>query len=198
MGRASFIILILFVFTKCEPSSQFLNPESVKIKGTLNNVNDTLKLGDTLKYTIVLPQSLITSNSQNININSLQYAFYYQHINLVDTINKTANLATTFQLERFVMPGFTSGTTVYLTTNMSPFFATLHLIPKIKGLFFIEIISQPGRIKVNNEYETNLFVNFDVSNKHHNMLINVFGPAYQTVLDNLESQGFGRYAFYVK
>jgi hypothetical protein len=201
MRSVSAVILLISIgFVKCGPTSQILNPESVKINGILNMTNDTINLGDTLKYTIALPQTLSTSTSQSININSVQYAFYYQNINIVDTINKLSNLVTPSQLDRFISPGHSSstGTTVYTTTGNRPFISTLQLIPKVKGLFFIEIISQPGRIKVNDEYETNLFVNFDVANKHHNMLVGVFGPSYQQVLNSLESEGFGRYAFYVK
>lgn len=193
------IVIIIFI-CGCDPPNDLFIPESLKLKGSLNNSNDTISMGDTLKFTLEVPNVITGSNSQSINVTSLQEAFYYQHINIVDTINKRSELANSYHIERFANPGSLSntGTTVFLTTNAKPFKAILNLIPKVKGLFYIEIISQAGRIKVNNNYEARLYVNFDVINKHNNMLINVFGPAYQTVLNDLEAMGFGRYAFYVK
>lgn len=193
------IVIIIFI-CGCDPPNDLFIPESLKLKGSLNNSNDTISMGDTLKFTLVVPNVITGSNSQSITVTSLQEAFYYQDIIIVDTINKRSQLANSSQIEIFANPGSLSnaGATVFLTKNSMPFKATLNLIPKVKGLFYIGIVSQPGKIKVNNNYEARLYVNFDVINKHNNMLINVFGPAYQTVLNDLEAMGFGRYAFYVK
>ena len=73
--------------------------------------------------------------------------------------------------------------------------------PPQKGLYLIEIISQAGQFKINNNYEARLIVNFNVPNKHLNILSIVapyFGgqPFYDAALQK-DNDGFGNYYFRV-
>lgn len=87
-----FTILSLVFLTSCDPDDKpIFNTEEVKLKAIIANTNEVLNLGDTLKLTLQLPDT-VTSNSGTHPVKSLQECSFPMSISLVDTTNKKAVL----------------------------------------------------------------------------------------------------------
>lgn len=94
---------------------------------------------------------------------------------------------------------------VYLSNGIKPFTATLNLIPPTKGIYTLAIVSQPGRLRINNTNPPiGLNVNFAVADKHWNMIayysstyFNLCISEFLATRQRLDSEGFGFYGFRV-
>ena len=98
--------------------------------------------------------------------------------------------------------GNTEGNGIYvLKNNAKPYEVVINFKPEEKGLYYLEVVPQPGVLRINNNYEANLLVNFGVTNKHYNILGIIspyFGgqPFYDAYIQ-LDAEGFGAYFFRV-
>jgi hypothetical protein len=86
-------------------------------------------------------------------------------------------------------------------TNQKPYEVKINFKPQTKGLYYLEIIGQPGQFKINNNYNARLFINFNVPNKHYNILsiISPFagGQSFYDAAIQSDNEGFGVYFFRV-
>lgn len=84
------------------------------------------------------------------------------------------------------------------SSSAKPYRCTINFKPQEKGLYYLEVVPQAGDIKVNNNYEARLFINFNVADKHHDLLAKFLGgQAYLNAIAYLDAKGFGIYGFHV-
>lgn len=196
MKNTLFIIFTIFLIASCDPpNDELFNDQSVKLNATLNNTNEVINLGDTLKFTLTIPD-IVVSNTQSVSVSTLQEGFYYLRALKIDTVTKLVNLVQ--QTDIFMSAGEKNGPSVYCSKAAKPFESLLNFKPSSKGIYYFEIVTQPGRLKVNNSYSANLIVNFAVADKHHVMLDSYFGNGFLAAATQIDQQGFGIYGFKVQ
>ena len=197
------IIIICIIFTTvlfaCDPGNKAIfNTESVKIRGTFNDTSPSIQLGDTLRIQVYLPDS-VQSSTAKIPVQSVQYAQFYMRVYKVDTINNKGIVIT--YPKYWTSLGGISPTNVFdfvFNNGNRPFGVIFNFKPSEKGLYYLEVASQPGILKINNNYEARLFVNFDVADKHLALVSPYFGgQAWLDAANNNDALGFGVYAFRV-
>jgi hypothetical protein len=199
------IILAISVFTMnfhCSGKGEnhYFDPSfpAVKLSATLNDSAETIHLGDTLKFKLTIPD-ILTANAaigptQTITVNTLQRAAYDFHFCQWDPI--TNSLKYLFS-NAVITDGVTHGyNSVYVSTNRKPYTATLNIIPPGKGIFYVQIGTQPLTLKVNNSFEAGLIVNFDVKNKHWELFEPYF-PGFIAGAVQTDMIGYGWYCFKV-
>lgn len=188
--------LALFIVA-CNPNAgKELVIDAVKLNATINNTNESISIGDTLKIILKLPDTIIgTIKTQTVQ--SLQRGFFRMYINKVDTINGRSILA--LPPIYWTPKGTIENTNSFVLSNSSkPFEVNICFKPTEKGLYYLEVVAQPGVLKINGNSESNLLVNFSAIDKHLTLVSNYFGgqvwidEAYQRNV-----QGFGVYAFRV-
>jgi len=202
----SIIVFELTFIPGCDPDRNIGGTFHFKIKGTLNNINETISLGDTLKFEVKIPSSItattIDGASRTEAVTSLQRAFYGFRIFRVDTVNRTVYTNDSTKMKYIISPGYqingcpTCFTGSAYLQNIAPYNCVMSLIPQVKGFFYIEIIPQEGNFKVNNNFEGLFKVDFDVTDKHAN-IIAPFLTSWEQVVAERGNQGFGIYCFRV-
>jgi len=198
--RFVLVIILIPLFVSCNPSAG-LEPTSevVKLKATLNDVNESILLGDTIKISLNLTDT-ITSNSGKHTVQSLQHAFYGMRIFKVDTANQRG----IFIQPPLIWPvqgNITTAGSFAMNTNAKPYGSVIYFKPTEKGIYCFEVIPQPGDLKMNNGYWSKLLVDFDVPDKHYNILSMIApyfgGQSYYNAYVQMDSEGFGVYFFKV-
>jgi len=195
----SCIFISIVLITSCDPDNKpIFNTEQVKLKANINNPNEIITINDTLKITLQLPDT-ITSNTGIYPVRSLQECSFPMHISLIDTINRRSVLQR--PPTYWVTQGsITNNSFFSMNTQNKPYGVTINFKPTQKGIYYLEV-TQPWNLKINNGYDARLYVNFDVVDKHYNLL-NVIAPYfggqsfYQALVDK-DAQGFGVYFFKV-
>ena len=186
---------ISFIIISCNPSAGLeLNLETVIIGATLNNTNVSIALGDTLTMKVKIPD-VVSSTSGNINVQSLQRTQFYMYINKIDTITNRATLIPSAQY--WTTKGTISSTSPFdflFNTNSAPYEVILNFKPQAKGIYYLEVISQPGKIRVNNAYDGRVVVNFNVPNQHLHLATPFFGVDWT---NNAQTIVSGTYVFRV-
>ncbi len=189
------IFLLSFIFCACDPDNKdIFNLEVVKIGATLSTTNPTINLGDTLKIKVEMPTA-VNGSSGSINVNSLQKAQFYMYINKIDTITNRAILLQ--QPLYWTSKGAISPTNAVnfeYTTNSSPYGVDINFKPQEKGIYYLEVLSQAGQIKLNNVYDARLIVNFNVPDQHLHLATPFFGSAWT---NNAQTREPGTYVFRV-
>jgi hypothetical protein len=177
--------------------------DAVKLKATLSDTSETIHLGDTLKVTLTIPDVLVTETGQNTFVSSLQKGEFVISCDRIDTILRRAvSLNNTSGF--FVSEGTNIGGTVSIRTTSRPYRAIVNFIPPQKGVYFIEILPQPGKLNVNNDIYLGLNVNFNVTNKHWNTLAYYYSVYFNADMNALlaslsqrDTEGYGYYGFKV-
>ena len=187
--------IITVIFTSCDPDNKdIFNFEAVKIGATLNNSNQVISLGDTLKINVHLPDTIINATG-TFPVQSVQKAQFYMHINKVDTINNKAIV--------LLPPNYwTSYGTISPSNHFSfeffktskPFGVTINFKPQQKGIYCLQVASQAGQLQINSIYESRLYVNFNVPDKHISIAAPYFGQAWAS---DAAIREFGTYVFRV-
>ena len=172
------------------------NPDAdyVKLNATINNSAETLHLGDTLKITLTIPDTL-QGVSQRIPVSSLQMGWYDCTFYIVDTVTKIGTRITSSN-NIFISKGSFDGHGVYVSTAAKPYEAILNLVPPTKGVYYFQVTPQPGAIKINNSYEAGLRVNIATPDKHWLMYNNYF-PGFYPGVTQFDNNGYAYYCFRV-
>ena len=90
-------------------------------------------------------------------------------IDKYDTANRNTSLMRSPLI--WISKGNREGELSYVSSNsLKPYETIINFKPNAKGLYRINIINQAGQFKINNNYEARLLVNFNVPNKHINIL----------------------------
>lgn len=181
----------------------YKNAEPVRLNSTINNTTETITLGDILKIELTIPGTITTESSQNITVNSLQEGSYSILCSRIDTINKRAiglNNTSAF----FVTKGSYNGGAVFVSTTNNPYVSVLNIVPPEKGVYYIEILPQPGKLKINSNDYFGLKVNFNIPDKHWNMIAYYYNIYFNTNVNEFlasvqqrNSEGYGYYGFRV-
>lgn len=200
--RKYWLFIVVIIIYSCDPPRQY-HDTFVKLQATLNDSSETIHLGDTLKFTLTLPDTLFANSetgSETIPVNSVQkvdYPFYFYQIDttsasiLVKRIS--GNKAT------FATNGMSDdGTQVRMAINGKPYTVTLNVVPPSRGLYNIYIPQMLGNIGVNNRSQyVGFALNFKVRNKHW-YLFDPYNPGFTDAIAAADYNGFGSYLFRVK
>ena len=176
---------------------------TVKLTTTINNNAETIHLGDTLKFILTIPDTLIAisktdGTTSKVFINSLQSCNYNFTFYNVDTITKIgARIRDATHI--FVTPGsIDSYLGSVFTSNMSkPFVSILNIIPPAKGLYYIEFGRQETLMSANLTFNAGLRVNVNTLDKHWTMYATALGYTSITDLQQNDIAGYGFYCFKV-
>lgn len=201
-------MLLLFTLPLLMASTCKKNPlgspstPTVKLLTTINYSTETIYLGDTLKFTLVIPDTLnaiskIDGTTSKVFINSLQSCNYNFTFYNVDTITKIGTrirdaahiFVTSGSIDSYLGSVFTSN-------NNKPFSSVLNIIPPTKGLYYIEFGRQETLISANLTFNAGLRVNMSVLNKHWNLLEALI-PGISSSLSQYDIDGYGYYCFKV-
>ena len=190
--------IITILFSSCDPDGKdIFNFEAVKLAATLNNTNQVISLGDTLKISVQLPDTILNATG-TFPVQSVQKAQFYLKFRLVDTINNTAPLI-------FPPAYWTSYGTISPSNHFSfefyktskPFGVTINFKPQQKGIYYLEVVSQAGQLQINSIYESRLYVNFNVPDNHFNLCLPFLGQTWVNGANQSVAEGFGIYVFRV-
>jgi len=169
--------------------------ENVKLSAAINNSNQIIPLGDTLKITLLLPDTLV-SNTSSLFVQSLQKAQFYMYINKIDTTT-TGRATLINQPAYWVTKGSISSTNSFdfeFNKDLKPYGVNINFKPSEKGIYYLEVVSQAGQLKINNSYEARLIVNFNVPDKHIQLASQFLGSAWA---NEAMIREFGVYVFRV-
>lgn len=193
-----FVILVSVLLISCDPDNKdIFNLENVKISGLINNTNQAITLGDTLKINVQLPEIIINS-SGTLTVQSLQKAQFYMRILKVDTINNTVTSISPPLY--WTTQGTISQTNTYdfeFNNSTKPYGVAIDFKPQQKGIYYLEVVSQAGQLRINSTYESRLYVNFNVPDKHLNLCLPFFGQTWVDAANQSVAEGFGVYVFRV-
>ena len=188
---------ILLMASSCDPDAKDIyNDQYVKVKAEISNPNTILNLGDTLKISLKLPDT-VSNGTTNYVVNSLQKGDFSLQINKIDTVTNNPILVPTNSY--WVTKGnLISLFGYYLSTTNKPYELLINFKPQEKGIYYLEVVTQAGDLKINNNYSARFFVDFNIINRHLELVYPFYG---QTGVDGFNqniSRGFGVYAFRVK
>lgn len=192
--KSTAFALILY---SCNPNAgKELVIDIVKLNATINNTNEIILLGDTLKITLKLPDTLLgTLKTQTIQ--SLERSFFAMRAFKVDTINRKG-VNVLFPTIWASVGNIEGDFNYVLKKNSKPYEVIIDFKPVEKGLYYLEVIAQPGVLKINGNSESNLLVNFSAIDKHLTLVSGYFsGQAWLDAANQQISEGFGVYAFRV-
>jgi hypothetical protein len=197
-------IILLVIFTvnnvACNPSSgkDIFTTEIVKLSATILSNAENITLGDTIKINFKVPDTVITSGSTQI-VRSLQRVQFGMEIDKIDTISKRGTLM--MPPLTWVSKGSNEGNLSFVTSTIYPYELQINFKPIESGLYSIKVIYQAGQFRINNNFEGRLSVNFNVPNKHLNILSLISpyfgGQAYYNAVIQKDNDGFGVYFFRV-
>lgn len=199
------IIFLLLAATPYLMSStckkdDYKNAEAVRLSAAINNSAEIIALGDTLKITLTIPSTITTESAQQINVSSLQKGWYGILANRIDTITKQ-NIGLNNTSAFFITAGSNSGGSIYVSNSNTPYTSVLNIVPPQKGVYYLEILPQPGQLNVNTTNYYGLKVNFAVADKHWVNFANYFNgpnqPDFLTSVSQRDSEGYGWYCFRV-
>ncbi len=195
----SLIILFFCSFSGCGGDEEHdrYNTDHVKLNATINNTNETISLGDTLKISLALPDTVISTEG-TFPVQSLQSSQFAMHFIQVDTLNKKGIFVK--QPAYWSSPA-TSNSFNFSFSTTKPYRIDIYFKPQQKGLYYLSVVSQPGHLIINNANRKLLFVNFDVPDKHYNILSLIApyfgGQPYYDAGFQRNAEGFGMYFFRV-
>ena len=76
-------VVAAVLLSSCDPDDKdIFNFESVKLEAEINNHNEIINLGDTLKISIQLPDTIINTTG-TFPVHSVQKAQFYMYINKI-------------------------------------------------------------------------------------------------------------------
>lgn len=187
--------LPVLLSSKCK-KDYYTGTENVRLKADFNNTNEVLNLGDTLKVTLTIPNS-ITSESGVINsVSSVQEGLYNFTLYQIDTVTRIGTrIRTTANIS--VSKGSIDSylASVYVSTN-SPFNSVLNIIPTTKGIYYVQITGV-GSLKINNSYQSFLKVKFNTLDIHNAMMSGYLGTDFGNSMLASQNNGIGIYGFKV-
>ena len=191
-------LLPLLLSSMCK-RDYYTGTESVRLKLSVNRPAESIRLGDTLKFTLTIP-SPVTSESGIVNtVNSVQKSLYGFTFYRFDTLTATLQRITAHEAIQAAKGALDPSLGTISTTRAgAPFASVLALVPPARGLYYLQL-GGSGAFKINNDYESGLRLKFDVPDKH-GRIFDPYLPGFSAaVADPLhDSYGTGFYCFRVK
>ncbi len=197
-----FLIAVCISSFSCHTTRQY-HDTAVNFLATINDSSETISFGDTLKFTLTLPDTLF-ANAQTgfdtIPVNSVQRVDFPFRFHQIDTASTTTSVKRINGNEATFATNGTSddGAQVRMAVHGKPYTVTLNVVPPSKGLYNIFIPQMLGNIGVNNRSQyVGLALNFKVRNKHW-YLFDPYNPGFSDGIAEADYNDFGSYLFRVK
>ena len=203
-----YVIISLFVIFLCE-SCDPRSGKNVYLSGNfifpvdVVNPKDTINLGDSVCFIFQIPDTI------NLNGNNKIIPFYGNNdgasfpvaYNEIDTSFNAGYRPFSPNLERYGDPGSNIIGGVHLkVVSPSKLFTKYYLIPKRKGVYFLEL-QQAGYMDANNGgLKTRVLYTLNVPNKNHHLLLSSTLPRHNmaATIQGRANLGLEIYAFAVK
>jgi hypothetical protein len=177
----------------------------INLKASLNTF-ENLKLGDTLRLRIIIPDTLeIVDNSKNTSsfeiIRNLENAKACLFVRRLDTLAKTSEAVT-----NILFNGEKSNSACGSFTNIKPFESIITIIPEKKGVYYIRTEDKNSRFVFNNKISVINAISIDAPDKRHKMIAHYLYKAigisteeeYFNAIMQLEANGGSYYGFRVE
>lgn len=201
MKNKSILIAFLFfchllVSNTCK-KDYYKGTESIKLSATLNDTNEVLHLGDTLKVKLVIPDLVVSESGQTVNVNSVQqgqYSFvFYQFDTLTHRATRIRN-SDVISVSKGTIDNYLSN--VYVSTSDYPYESLLNIVPAARGIYYLEIHDKGG-FKANDAYESLLKINFNVESIHNDIMTQYSSSDVGDAMLESQNNGIGFYVFKV-
>lgn len=189
------LLLPTLIYSKCK-KDYYTGTENVRLKATINNENETINLGDTLKIKLVIPSILISESGVSTNVSSVQRGLYSFVFYKLDTVTKTVTRITD-NASIFMSKGNIDNSlaNVY-TSTVAAYESILNIKPSSKGIYYVQVTGS-GSIKVNDIYEAFLKVKFSAGDIHSAMMSQYISSSFGNSMLDSQNNGIGIYAFKV-
>ncbi len=166
--RYLLLIFVALQLVSCDP--RMVKPTAfVTLKANIFP-NANLRLGDTLKLSVILGDSLeyfdTAGKSSKIYVTSLEDASYNFACYKFDTLNGGVysysinyDFVNIFSRKGTMRLGVKAPAgDAYFSNQQKPYTSELYFVPKEKGVYFIELCYQAVNIKINDNFEARLSV----------------------------------------
>lgn len=214
---ASFFTLFSILLTSCDPRGidEMYRGGTFQIKAKVLNQQDSLNLGDSLKVLFEIPDTIFLQDRIPYNISGVgsqivltdkSYCEMGEEVRIADsTVTGGVNVPLLLNWCRvFANPGTISGNNVLRLNKVgNKLLATYYCIPTKKGVFYIASGGVGGYFEGNStsgKIKCRIVFDFDVVNKHHNLLQPAIGVNnnLMPMINEKSSHGQGLYVFAVK
>lgn len=202
---------LLLVLQACDPPADCTDircidsPIITKLKANLSDTSYLLRIGDTLKLFVEIPDTL-TSNYGNISVSTVQKATVSIRFYSVDSIVSKTIFAINSESYLLKIGKFASQSQIVEFNNdMKKIEVNFPL--KKKGKFYIQMGEQSQRLELTQIDGSKLLVmthlGFNNKNMHTELYLSwindsVYRTEAQSYLNNLAADGIGFYAFNVE
>lgn len=191
-------LLPLLLSSMCK-RDYYTGTEVVALKLSVNRPAQSIRLGDTLKFTLAIPPQ-VTSESGVVKpvttVQKSQYGFTFYRL---DTLTSTVTRITIREAIRAAKGSLDAGlSNISITQTEAPFESVLAIVPPTRGLYYLQL-GGSGALKINNDYEAGLRLAFGVPDKHW-QLFDPYLPGFSAGAADPghEGSGLGFYCFRVK
>lgn len=166
------------------------------LQGQILNEQRVYQVGDTLHFDVTLPNTIkIVDNNlgtiEYVPVKSLQKASYAFWVSRIDSLNKKLYHLVDNQVDAFYNNKKTEAFgSVVFNTDRKPFQGQLKLIPKVKGLFYLEVDKiMAGNIQINRDIEG--VISMEIANvQKHLDLIYPYLPSFVNTSDTRDFYAF--------
>jgi hypothetical protein len=128
------MIIVMFLSTGCDPERNPNGAYVASLKGNINNITESIGLGDTLKFTFQWPDILSTitplGDTRTETVNSLQRAWFAFRVFRIDTVNRKVYSRDSTKVRDFLSEG-----TRVLATLAIVLHRTSKTIQNLTGVF---------------------------------------------------------------
>jgi hypothetical protein len=204
--------ILLFSCVKCGHTDwQERKNIRVQLKGVVLNQNHTLQIGDTIKISITIPDSVkVTDLKQNIStFHSVDYIeggdVCFLKIWKIDTLKKQINAIKNDEIEIISVFGISPSGCYSFNKNSKPFTCFINLKLKSQGIYEINSIPPDANIKINGKIKGTTAISLDINRKEENwrMLAKYLNfvraeEESMTIFKEKELEGGGIYGFRVE
>ncbi len=206
------LISLSFVFAGC-PKEIPPNPNEYvfTINAKLSDTSETINLGDTLTLEVQFPDTVTAKNYLNQvrteKVDVLQKAAFSYSLFFADTVARIDHYLTFSKPEYNVSQYFkiylSAGTTQYepytpfMQTIARPYNAVLHMIPKVRGIFYLQIGANTS-FQINQNFSGKFIVHLPSTNHIHIVNRNIDSYYWLQSVEINRTKGRETYAFRVK
>ena len=194
-----FLALLPLLLSSMCKKDYYTGFEEIDLSLRIDKPAVSIRLGDTLKFALTIPAQ-VTSESGVVNsVSSVQKSLYGFTFYRLDTLTSTVARITAREAIRATKGSLDPSLGTISTTKAgAPFESVLTLVPPARGLYYLQLGGN-GAFKINNNYEANLRLKFDVPDKHW-QIFDPYLPGFSAAAANpmQDSYGTGFYCFRVK
>jgi hypothetical protein len=208
-----FLFLIgLIVVHACEPPRECTDPKCgsssifVNLKATLSDTNKVLHIGDTLKMTVRIPDTLAT-NEGTLYVGSIQEASIGLDYARVDTIINDSTFRISNESFLIRKGQSASGSNKFIDFGNNFRDLELHFVLTKKGHFYIQVSPQSMRLSITEKdgkkYLIMFNTGFNVKDSHLDLYLSWVGSVADRAkikarITDYVNAGFGWYSFKVE